>query len=126
MTLFQIVVVAICTMLNMVDGFDVQAMAFTAPLVQKEWSVDPATLGILFSAGLAGMCLGSLLLSPIADLYGRRAVVILATILVSVGMFASASAGGVPDLAIFRLITGLGVGGLLASGNTLLAEYSPD
>jgi MFS family permease len=126
MTLLQFIVVAICTILNMVDGFDVQAMAFTAPLVQREWAVDPATLGILFSAGLAGMCLGSLLLSPIADLHGRRAVVILSTALVSVGMFASAIAGGVLQLAIFRLMTGLGVGGLLASGNTLLAEYAPD
>src|SRR5215472_1512965 len=126
MTLFQIVVVVICTMLNTVDGFDVLAMSFTAPLVQKEWNVDPATLGILLSAGLAGMCLGSLLLSPIADLYGRRAVIIFSTSLVSVGMFASAIAGGVSELALYRLITGLGVGGLLASGNTLLAEYAPE
>src|SRR5215467_14355987 len=115
MTFFQVIVVLLCTALNMVDGFDVQAMAFTAPLVQMEWSVDPATLGILFSAGLAGMCLGSLFLSPIADLYGRRAVVILSTVLISVGMFASALAGGVFELVVFRLITGLGVGGLLAS-----------
>jgi len=126
MTLFQVVVVLICTMLNTVDGFDVLAMSFTAPLVQKEWNVDPATLGILLSAGLAGMCLGSLLLSPFADLYGRRAVVILSTALISAGMFASAIAGGVSELALFRLITGLGVGGLLASGNTLLAEYAPE
>jgi MFS transporter, AAHS family, vanillate permease len=126
MTVFQVVVVLICTSLNMVDGFDVQAMAFTAPLVQKEWGVDPATLGILLSAGLAGMCLGSLFLSPIADLYGRRAVVILSTALISIGMFASATAGGVFELVVYRLITGLGVGGLLASGNTLLAEYAPD
>jgi MFS family permease len=125
-TLFQIVVVVICTILNTVDGFDVLAMSFTAPLVQKEWSLEPATLGILLSAGLAGMCLGSLFLSPLADLYGRRAVVILSTALVSLGMFASAYSGGVSELALFRLATGMGVGGLLASGNTLLSEYAPD
>jgi MFS family permease len=72
------------------------------------------------------MCLGSLFLSPLADLYGRRAVVILSTALVSLGMFASAYSGGVSELALFRLATGMGVGGLLASGNTLLSEYAPD
>ncbi len=126
MTLFQVVVVVICTALNTVDGFDVLAMSFTAPLVQKEWSLDPATLGFLLSAGLAGMCLGSLFLSPVADLYGRRVVVILCITLVSIGMFASAFSDGVAALAIFRLLTGLGVGGLLSSGNTLLSEYAPD
>ena len=125
MTLFQVVVIVICTILNTVDGFDVLAMSFTAPLVQREWNLDPQTLGMLLSAGLAGMCLGSLFLSPIADLYGRRAVVILATILVSLGMFAAGMAGGVTELALSRLVTGIGVGGLLASGNTLLSEYAP-
>src|SRR5258705_11290607 len=125
MTAFQIVVVAICTLLNMIDGFDVLAMSFTAPVIAKEWGVDPATLGMLLSAGLAGMSMGSLFLSPLADMAGRRAVVILCTAIISVGMFAAAAANGVWDLAIYRFVTGLGIGGLLSSGNTLLSEYAP-
>ena len=62
MSSFQIMVVAITTLLNMIDGFDVLAISFTAPLIAKEWGVPPATLGILLSAGLAGMALGSLFL----------------------------------------------------------------
>jgi MFS family permease len=72
------------------------------------------------------MALGSLFISPLADVIGRRFVVILCTIIISIGMFAAAVAGGVAELAVYRLITGLGVGGVLASGNTLLSEYSPD
>ena len=126
MTGLQLMVVAVCTLLNTVDGFDVLAMSFTAPLVQKEFAVDPETLGMLLSAGLAGMCLGSLALSPVADVIGRRAVVILCTAIISAGMFASAAAGGVYELMLLRLVTGLGIGGILSSGNTVLAEYSPD
>ena len=47
MTSFQVVVVVICVVLNMVDGFDVLAMSFTAPLVAREWGVEPAALGVL-------------------------------------------------------------------------------
>jgi benzoate transport len=126
MTTLQFMLVALCTLLNAVDGFDVLAMSFAAPLVQKEFAIDPETLGILLSAGLAGMCIGSLVLSPIADVIGRRAVLLACTAVISVGMFASAFSAGVWDLTLFRLLTGLGIGGILSSGNTLLSEYSSD
>lgn len=125
MTSFQLIVVAICVVLNMVDGFDVLAMSFTAPLIAREWGIDPATLGVLLSAGLVGMGAGALFISPIADVIGRRAVVILSTVIMSVGMFASAATTGVLELWLCRFATGLGIGGVLASGNTLLAEYAP-
>ena len=125
MTSFQIMVVVICVTLNMVDGFDVLAMSFTAPLVAREWGVDPATLGVLLSAGLVGMGTGAIFISPIADVMGRRAVVILSTLIMSLGMFASAATSTVPELWLCRFVTGLGIGGVLASCNTLLSEYSP-
>ena len=125
MTMLQVGVITICTLLNMIDGFDVLAMSFTAPLIAKEWSVDPGNLGILLSAGLAGMAAGSLFLSPLADVLGRRAVLVLCTAVISVGMLASAMTYSVESLALFRLVTGIGIGGVLSSGNTLLAEYAP-
>ena len=125
MTSFQVVVVVICVVLNMVDGFDVLAMSFTAPLVAREWGVEPAALGVLLSAGLVGMGTGAIFISPIADVIGRRTVIILSTIIMSLGMFASAATNNVPELWICRFVTGLGIGGVLASGNTLLAEYAP-
>jgi len=125
MTRFQVVVTAICVGLNMVDGFDVLAISFTAPLIAREWDVDPQTLGILLSAGLAGMAMGALFISPVADVSGRRAAVIISTFLMSIGMLASAITTNVIELAACRFLTGLGVGGVLAGGNTLLAEYAP-
>lgn len=125
MTAFQVMVVVICVALNMVDGFDVLAMSFTAPLVAQEWGVDPAALGVLLSAGLVGMGIGAILISPIADVVGRRAVLILSTLIMTVGMFASAVTTNVVELGFCRFVTGLGIGGVLATGNTLLAEYSP-
>src|SRR5215813_1466637 len=125
MTTFQVIVTMICTALNMVDGFDVLAISFTAPLIAREWGVEPTALGILFSAGLFGMAFGALCISPIADVSGRRTAVIMSTFLMSIGMLASAISTNVLELAACRFVTGLGVGGVLAGGNTLLAEYAP-
>src|SRR5258708_37474017 len=90
---FQIMIVVITTALNMIDGFDVLAISFTAPLIAKEWGVPPQTLGILLSAGLAGMAVGSLFLSPVADNLGRRDVLIASTAVLTVGLLASAADG---------------------------------
>src|SRR5258705_11558257 len=90
MSSFQIMVVVITTLLNMIDGFDVLAISFTAPLIAKEWGVPPTTLGILLSAGLARMALGSLFLAPVADIFGRRAGLIASTTILHPCMVASA------------------------------------
>ena len=72
MSLFQTRAVLICILINFIDGFDVLAIAFAAPEIANEWSLQPAVLGVVFSAGLAGMVVGALFLSPFADRYGRR------------------------------------------------------
>jgi benzoate transport len=124
MSRFQIVGVAICMAINMLDGFDVLAIAFTGPLISKQWSLTPTELGILFSAGLAGMTVGSLLLSPLADIFGRRMLVLLGLSTITLGMALSGLAHGLDELLILRAFTGLGIGALLSSINTIVTEYA--
>lgn len=64
MTRFQWSVIALCMVLNMIDGFDVLVMAFTASAVSAHWQLSGAQLGFLLSAGLFGMAGGSLLIAP--------------------------------------------------------------
>jgi MFS family permease len=113
-----------CLLANIVDGFDVLVVAFAGSAIMADWKLDPATLGLLFSAGLVGMMLGSLFIAPLADRYGRRKVSLLCMMLMSVGMLLSATAGGAEHLIAFRLLTGLGIGGVLATLNTVVAEIS--
>ncbi|HMI92704.1 MAG TPA: MFS transporter, partial [Polyangiales bacterium] len=124
MTRFQTVAVLICMVLNLIDGFDVLAIAFAAPLLSKDWQLPPAELGVLLSAGLAGMTAGSLLVAPLADRWGRRFLTLLSLAVVSVGMLASAFVEDSFQMAITRLLTGLGVGAMLPSLNTIVAEYA--
>lgn len=112
---FQWLAVAICILLIMLDGFDVLVMAFTASAVAAEWKLNGAQLGVLFSAGLIGMAIGSLFLAPVADRRGRQPVIVLCLVVVSVGMLLSAAARSYVELAALRAMTGVGIGGMLAS-----------
>ncbi len=122
----QLVTIAICILINMLDGFDVLAIAYTAPLIADAWGVGPAQLGVVFSAGGAGMILGAFALGPLADHRGRRFVVIVGVIVITVGMLATVFVRTIQELMLARVLTGIGIGALLGSLNTLVAEYSPD
>jgi MFS family permease len=69
--------------------------------------------------------LGSLVLAPIADRRGRRLTILVGLALVTVGMLAVWGTTAVVELSVLRLVTGLGIGILLPTLNTLVSEYAP-
>jgi benzoate transport len=124
MSAHQITAILVCVGLNMLDGFDVLVMSFTAAGVSAEWKLTGAQLGMLLSAGLIGMAVGSLFLAPRADRFGRRTIVMTSVLIVSVGMLLSGVARTHVQLGVLRAFTGVGIGGILASATVLVAEYS--
>ncbi|NKB38603.1 MAG: MFS transporter [Gammaproteobacteria bacterium] len=121
---FQILTDALCFMINMLDGFDVLVMAFTAHSISTEWSLNGKSLGLLFSSGLVGMALGAIFLGRLADIYGRRVLIIACLLIITTGMLISAFTQNMYQLAAMRIFTGLGIGGALATMNILTSEYS--
>lgn len=124
MRLPQIVAIAVCFLLNALDGFDVLAVTFAAPGIAKDWAIGPGAIGIIVSTGLVGMVVGSLTLGQLADRIGRRRQILLCLAIMTVGMFASAFATGVVSLGLLRVITGLGLGAMLAAINAMSAEFA--
>jgi MFS transporter, AAHS family, vanillate permease len=122
----QVTVIGICCMLNILDGFDVLAIAFAAPPIADEWAITPAALGLVFSAGLVGMALGAMFIAPLTDRIGRRAMILICIVAISVMMAVTGLSRSVPQLIAARALTGLGIGGMLASLTSMVAEYSPD
>jgi benzoate transport len=79
---------------------------------------------MLLSAGLMGMVIGSLVLGPLADKHGRRNLILICLVVITVGMLLSGFSQNANQLAAMRLLTGIGIGGILPGLNTIVAEYS--
>lgn len=124
MSAYQWTVVIIAAIMNLLDGFDVLALAFTATAIRGDLGLSGAELGYLFSVGLLGMAAGSLFLAPLADKIGRRPLLLISVSLSALGMLGSAYSASYGALGFWRLITGLGVGGILVGTNVLTSEYS--
>ncbi len=124
MSRYQVVAIAITVALCALDGFDVMAASFAAPGIVKQWSLSKATLGMVFSAGLAGMAIGSLGIAPFADRIGRRAMILITLAILAVGMLLTALAQSVQMLLGWRILTGLGIGAMISVIYPLAAEYA--
>lgn len=124
MRTWQWLAVAMTVALNALDGFDVLSISFAAPGIAKEWGVDQGILGWVLSMELLGMAIGSILLGGVADKYGRRPTILGCLVAMTIGMWFAGTAGSVNELLVWRLITGLGIGGMLAAINATAAEFS--
>jgi MFS family permease len=122
MSVRQWAVVIVMVLLNALDGFDVLSSAFAAPGITKEWGVPRAALGVVLSAELWGMGIGSIFLGGVADKWGRKPTMLVCLVVMAIGMYMAHAATGVTPLTIWRLITGLGIGGMLAATNAVTAE----
>jgi benzoate transport len=120
----QWVAVLITVGLNALDGFDVLSISFASPGIASDWQLDSATLGWVLAMELLGMAVGSLALGPVADKVGRRATILGCLVAMTAGMFGAGFATGIAVLLAWRLITGLGIGGMLAAINAAAAEFS--
>ena len=122
----QYTVIALCFLMNVLDGMDVLIISYAARALATEWAISPEALGIVFSAGLFGMTAGALVLAPLADYLGRRSLILVCLLIMSAGMLLTAYAQDITQLTILRFASGLGIGAMLASAATMAAEYAPD
>jgi MFS transporter, AAHS family, 4-hydroxybenzoate transporter len=124
MSTYQIIIVALCFVLNMNDGIDVLVVSFTGSEIVKEWGLTNTQLGSIFSAGLAGMTAGCLLLAPFGDKIGRRNVFLIALSLITTGMLGVFAAQTYWQVLVCRVITGFGIGGILPTMASATSEFS--
>ena len=124
-TPMQWLIMAICFVAYVIDGFDVAVISFAAPAISAEWGVPADQLGMVFSSGVLGMTLGAMFLASLADLYGRRLMVCLMLLMAGIATVGVAYTQTVPQLIALRFIAGLGLGALMAALAPLVGEYSP-
>ncbi|WP_197040801.1 MFS transporter [Pseudonocardia halophobica] len=116
--------VALAAVISALDGFDLLSVTFVAPALARAFQVDSAAIGILLSAGLVGALLGSITLAPLADIVGRRPIVLASLTVMVVGMLLSALCDSVFLLAIVRVLTGVGIGAMMVVVNPAAVEVA--
>lgn len=118
-------VMLICWLIAVLDGVDVQSMAFVAPVISRTWHVAHEQMGQILTAGLVGLMLGSMSAGRLGDRIGRRPVLLGSVVIVGLGSLITALSETALHLIVTRCLTGIGLGGAVVSAATLTAEYAP-
>jgi|SRR6185437_3715029 len=114
---------AICVFVNVIDGFDILLMSVAARSIGTALRLSTEQVGLVFSSGLTGMMVGAFLLAPLADRFGRRALMMLCLAIGTLGTVGTGASDGATELLIARFVTGLGIGGMMPIANTAIAEF---
>jgi MFS family permease len=109
----------------MLDGMDVMLYAFAIPALEREFGIGPATAGAIASLTLVTSAAGGIAAGLLADRYGRARVLAGTILVYSICTGATATAGGIATLGLWRALVGLGLGGEWSAGSVLVAETWP-
>lgn len=123
---YQWVIFGLCFLIVLLDGFDTSAIGYIAPSLISEWGVAKPDLAPVLSAALFGLAGGAVFSGPLADRFGRKAVLVGSVLVFAVACLASGFAGSLTSLTVLRFVTGLGLGAAMPNAVTLMSEYCPD
>jgi putative sialic acid transporter len=110
----------------MLDAFDVMLYALVLPSLMASLQLDQKTSGSIQSLMLISAAAGGLAFGVLADRWGRTRALMLSVLLYSIFTAACGFAQTAAQLAVFRVLLGLGMGGEWASGAALVSETWPD
>ena len=123
---YQWLILGLCFLIVLFDGFDVAVMGFIAPSLMQEWGLSRAAFGPVMSAGMIGLAIGALTAGPYADRLGRKKVLLIAVTGFALLSLGCAFARHPWELAGLRFLIGIALGAALPNCTTLLSEYLPE
>lgn len=107
------------------DFYDLVLYTFLLIPIGKELNLSNVQLSYVLGSSLAATAIGGVIFGFLSDRFGRKAVLQWTILTYSVGTFLSGLSTGLAPLIFFRIITGLGVGGEWATGQTYVGETFP-
>nr|WP_100548933.1 MULTISPECIES: MFS transporter [unclassified Pseudomonas] len=122
---FHWMVMALCALLLIFDGYDLFIFGVVLPAIMQEWNLTPLEAGALGSYALFGMMFGALGFGTLADRIGRKKGIAICFVLFSTATILNGFATSPTEFGIFRFIAGLGCGGLMPNAVALMNEYAP-
>lgn len=106
------------------DGFDLFIPSYVAPALVAEWGISRADVQPFVLAGLLGMAIGSVGMGWIGDRIGRKKAYVSCLALMFIGSAFCYFADSISELFLWRLVMGLGLGGVTPLATILVAEWT--
>lgn len=123
---YQKLVILLCFLIVVMDGFDVVIMGFVGPSLKEAWNLSNSDLAPVLSAALFGLTFGALAAGPLGDRFGRRKILIVSVFVFGLFTLLVAFATQIWHMIVFRFIAGFAMGGIMPMVATLAKEYSPE
>ena len=121
----QIRVALLCGLVQMCDGYDLNAIAWAVPSLIKGWGLPPPAFTVVFLWSSIGIMIGALSAGPLGDRFGRKPLLVGSLTLFGIASLLSAFAGSLTTMAILRFFTGVGIGGGFSGAAALTGDYTP-
>ena len=118
-------VLILCALAAFLDGYDVAVMASATPSIAAAWHVNPGELRWIVTAAVFGIAASALVVSPLGDYFGRRALLLISFVVVAVSTLLASTARTPNELFAWRFLAGLGLGASLPNALAMGAEYAP-
>src|SRR5256884_2874719 len=119
----QIRVAALCTLIQICDGYDINSVAWAVPSLTHVWSLPGPAFTTAFLWSSIGILVGALSAGPIGDRVGRKPLLLASVTIFGIASLLTATAGSVLWLSVWRFFTGVGIGGALPRSATLTGDY---
>jgi AAHS family 4-hydroxybenzoate transporter-like MFS transporter len=117
--------VAMCFLIVVADGMDVAIMGFVTPSILQDWNISRPAFGFVISAAPFGLVIGALIAGPSSDRFGRKIVLTSSVLVFGTFTVIAAWSSSPQEMALLRLLAGMGMGAAMPNATTLLSEYVP-
>jgi len=104
---------------------DLSTFAYAAPQIIKIWGITMHSVALITSASFCGMFFGSLAGGGLADRFGRKPLFVASVLFYTLSSLLNAFAWNIASLAIFRLMTGVGLSAMTVVATAYTMEYFP-
>jgi AAHS family 4-hydroxybenzoate transporter-like MFS transporter len=121
----QIRVAILCGLVQMCDGYDLNAIAWAVPSLIKAWHLPPPAFTTAFLWSSIGIMVGALSAGPLGDRFGRRPLLLASLTLFGVASLLSAFVDTLGMMSLLRFFTGVGIGGGFSGAASLTGDYTP-
>lgn len=118
----SVTTIGLCGLAMVFEGFDTYAISYAGPVIAKEWTLSQSVVGNMYAAGVAASLLGSIAFGLLADRYGRKQLLIIATVIFGLATLMGAMAPSIGVLIFSRILNGIGLGASIPCAIALAVE----